>query len=139
MIKARFDPKAFEKVDFVDKQIRRVILASHMDLDREIRLGNPFDTGFSSASWWAMANGEPSEHPNPPQKGATYPKGGQSDVAAMLASVGGLLTLANSAPYIRRLNEGYSPQAPAGWVDALANRYQDFVDIHILEEKGKSP
>lgn len=131
MIKARFDPAAFEKLAFTQRQVRRVIFASHVDLDTNLRQRNPFDTGFSASSWWAMANGAPSGH--------TGSKGGgrgSANPATLLASIGGILTMANSAPYIRRLNQGWSPQAPAGWVDAIANEYQDYIERHCLQEKG---
>ena len=48
------------------------------------------------------------------------------------------MTLANSAEYIRRLADGYSPQAPAGWIEALANEYQDYVNRHAMIENGKN-
>jgi hypothetical protein len=55
----------------------------------------------------------------------------------MMDSIGATLTLANSAAYIGKLNEGWSPQAPAGWIDACANMYQDFIQIHTMRERGK--
>lgn len=133
MIKCRFDPRAFDKVNFTGKQVRRVIFASHLDLDTGLRNRNPFDTGFSASSWWAMADGSPASH--------TGSKGGgrgSADPQTLMRSIGGRLTMANSAPYIRRLNAGYSPQAPAGWVNAVANSYSDFIALHIMQESGKS-
>jgi hypothetical protein len=132
MIKARFDPRAFEKLAFTEKQVRRVIFASHLDLDRTLRERNPFDTGFSASSWWAQADGSPGSH--------TGTKGGgrgSADPQTLMKSIGGRLTMANSAAYIRRLNAGYSPQAPAGWVNAVANMYQDFITLHAAQEKDK--
>ena len=132
MIRCRFDPRAFDKVNFTDKQVRRVIFASHLDLDRELRNRNPFDTGFSASSWWAMANGSPASHTGKAGGGR-----GSADPQTMMASIGGTLTMANSAVYIKRLNEGYSPQAPAGWINAVANMYQDFIALHTAQERGK--
>jgi hypothetical protein len=139
VITARFDQRAFEKLDFTVRQIHRVILASDVKLDANLRAGNPVDTGASRASWWAMANGDPPSNPNPPAEGATGIPAGSADPAVLLASIGGILTLANDAAYIGRLNEGWSPQAPAGWVDAVANEYQDYVAEYCLQEKGATP
>ena len=62
-IKVRFDPQAFAKLEMTRKSVHRVIFASHTDLDRNIRDQNPFDTGFSVGSWWAMVDGSPTENP----------------------------------------------------------------------------
>ncbi len=136
MIKARFDPKSFDAGDLTMRSIKRVIFASHTDLDRNLRLRNPFDTGFSASSWFAQSNGAPAQHPNPPTKGGPGSRGA-SDPNVMMDSIGATLTLANSAAYIGKLNEGWSPQAPAGWIDACANMYQDFIQIHTMRERGK--
>lgn len=132
MIKCKFDPRAFDKLAFTEKQTRRVIFASHLDLDTELRNRNPFDTGFSASSWWAMADGSPAGH-----TGSAGGGRGQADPQTLMRSIGGRLTMANSAPYIRRLNAGWSPQAPPGWVNAVANMYQDFIMLHIAQERGK--
>lgn len=136
MIKARFDPAAFEKLDFTMKQLKRVVMSAHVSLDRKLRDRNPFDTGFSANSWWPAVDGAPASNPNTPATGGG--DRGTSDPAVLLASIGHVLTLANSAPYEGKLNEGYSPQAPAGWIDAAANEYQDDIEAAILAERGKT-
>jgi hypothetical protein len=135
-IKVRFDPNYLQKMELPKRSLRRIIFASHVDLDTTLREGNPFDTGFSASSWFPQIDGAPSENPNPPPPGGTGSRGA-SDPAVLLASIGHVLTLANSAPYIGRLADGYSPQAPAGWIEAVALMYQDFVEKHAMAERAK--
>lgn len=134
-IKVRFNPKAFEALELQKRSLKRILFGAHVDLDTALRDGNPFDSGFSASSWFPKIDGSPSSHPNPPPKDGTGSRGA-SDPAVLLASIGHVLTLSNAAPYIGRLADGYSPQAPAGWIEGVANMYQDFVDKHAMIEKA---
>lgn len=137
MIKVRFLPGSLEAPDLTKKKVHRIIFASHVDLDNALRHETPFDTGFAASSWWAQSNGQPAANPNAPAKGNPGGGRGSADPAVLADSVGKTLTLVNDAAYIGRLNQGHSPQAPAGYIEGIANTYQDFIDTHTMEERGR--
>ena len=49
-------------------------------------------------------------------------------------------TVSNSAPYIQRLNEGSSKQAPANFIETIALRYGKPVGavVHVIKRPGSS-
>lgn len=81
--------------------------------------GTPVDTGWASANWWISvgqvatandgSNGEVSQR--------------QSQQAAGLTNIltwkpsNGVIYITNNTPYINRLNNGWSQQSAAGFVD----------------------
>lgn len=92
--------------------IRRVALSIHEQLIR----ANPVDTGWSRANW-LISVGTP-----PPTGAANKGSPGATGQAAGLARLltyqvnQGAIWIANSVPYIPKLDEGHSKQAPAGWI-----------------------
>lgn len=79
----------------------------------------PVDTGFARGNWRPTLN-SPAEVPvtfnDPTGEGTTA----RIAVVARRYRVGDTIFIRNNAPYIVRLNEGSSPQAPAGFVqDAI--------------------
>lgn len=83
--------------------------------------GTPVDTGWARANWIPSLGGEP----------ASTPSGSRTSVAtaeaALQAGKGSLLGyklfngpvfITNNVPYILKLNEGTSDQAPKGFVQA---------------------
>lgn len=133
VVRLKLDPRAFQKLDKTKAAVREVVFASHLDLDRALRDRTPFDTGYAANSWFAMANGSPS-----PGEGFESPGRGASDPGVILASVGGVLTMANTAEYIGPLNRGHSKQAPAGWVESTANLYDDFLAKHVMQANARN-
>ena len=80
--------------------------------------GTPRDTGHASANWIARA-GEP----------ATEIDGSKDNVSSSLQEIGlqamaryklsdGTVTVSNNVPYIGRLNDGSSKQAPVGFIES---------------------
>lgn len=121
-------PGSFEALDRAKASVRQVVLASVLDLDADLRDQTPVDTGFAANSWQAQANGSPA-----PVEGGT----GGSDMATIAAGIGGVVSLVNSAVYIGKLNKGHSPQAPAGFVEAAANRLDDHIARHVMEANAR--
>ncbi|MBT9158788.1 MAG: hypothetical protein DDT26_00035 [Dehalococcoidia bacterium] len=95
-----------------DQLVRKVILA----IDRAVVLATPVDTGRARANWQPSI-GQPAEgtlpEPASPSAGRD-----QSDVRAVIAGYRPGLTvhITNNLPYIERLNNGSSSQAPADFV-----------------------
>lgn len=141
IIKARFDPKAFDKVDFVGKQIRKAIATANFQLAKEVsghgHERHPVDTGFAQASWWVQNDGAPAEHPAPPPEETLY-LFAKLDAAIIMESAGKVFSVVNSAEYIRELEyEGHSKQN-SGWVERSAARYRIFLDEAIAYVKKES-
>lgn len=87
--------------------------------------GTPVDTGWARANWRVGIGtsirgtvGTKSSVNFGPQ---------QADLARLLSyrTGQGKLRISNSVPYIRRLNEGSSSQAPAGFIEAAIRRAVD--------------
>jgi hypothetical protein len=96
------------------KLVRKVALA----IDAAVVMATPVDTGRARANWRVQvggANGESLGSPASPAAGAQQALDeGRSAVAAYQS---GEIHITNNLPYIGRLNDGSSAQAPAGFVE----------------------
>jgi len=96
-----------------DARVKKVALAAY----REINKGSPVDKGTFRANWVATLDGI--------DRSVDLEKT-NADVAEVItkatavitggAKVGTTVYISNSAPYAGKLEEGYSPQSPAGIV-----------------------
>lgn len=95
-----------------------------LDLESAVVLRTPVDTGRARGNWFPTI-GAPSRQ----RDDDLFDPGGQKSIAGIGAQVG-LLTLGdvawltNNLPYINRLEEGWSQQAPAGMVSVELARAQ---------------
>lgn len=119
-----------EAVGATKERVRQVIGAAILDLDDDLRRQSPVDDGYFVNSWQSQADGQP-----PAREGFKSQDRGGSDPVVIFRGIGGIVSLVNTAVYAPRLADGYSPQAPAGWVEAAANRLQDHVNRHIIESR----
>lgn len=106
-----------------DLVVRKIAL----DLTTRIVKRTPVDTGRARGNWSASLGA--------PDIVATEQtdKSGQATIAAASATVGALAAgtdfyLANSLPYIRRLEYGHSKQAPSGMLRTSVAEYPGVVD-----------
>lgn len=88
----------------------------------------PVDTSKALSSW-IVTVGEPSDIVGsayyPGEKGSTQKASAQATIAAAKAALatkkpGQPIYITNNQPYIKRLNDGYSGQQPAGFVQRAA-------------------
>lgn len=105
-----------------DALVRKVALA----VDRVVVTQTPVDTGRARANWQAAIGAAPGGEVGQYPAGA----GGATGAAAAAQAIaqaqgvvagykgGEVIHLTNNLPYIQRLNEGHSDQAPAGFVQA---------------------
>lgn len=95
------------------KSVRAVALA----VDKHIVLATPVDTGRARANWQVGVNQEKTDIVESTDKsGMQSISKGSSDIAKA-KSPNDVIYITNNLPYIQRLNEGHSSQAPAGFVD----------------------
>ena len=111
-LKSKFDAVYKRKVeDNLDKTVRATALA----VMSNIVIATPVDTGRARNNWNADINAvdaSTTKEANPNANGI----GKVTDALARYKK-GATVFISNNLPYIRRLNEGHSKQAPANFVD----------------------
>ncbi len=102
--------------------IERTAKALILEVNRELRrsgIGTPVDTGHARAAW-IPAVGAPNLV-EPIGADSSLASAGAAQVMGFKLGMG-MLYLSNVAPYIERLNAGWSQQAPALFVEAAIAR-----------------
>jgi hypothetical protein len=110
--------------------VRRVALAA----DTTVVLATPVDTGRARANWQIGINGPTNgvKYPSPASPGS--PESGAIEALQEAASKipafngEGTIHITNNLPYIKRLNEGYSKQAPAAFVEIAVQAARKAID-----------
>lgn len=119
----------------VDTGVNRVVRETALLIDRDLVLGTPVDTGRARANWQVNV-GSPETESIPAYvggaKGSTGAANAQAAIAQGEAAIGARqpgqsIFISNNLPYIARLNDGYSAQAPAGFVQTTIQRAVDFI------------
>ncbi len=103
----------------------------------------PVDTSQALSNWTvSLARPRSFIPPHSPGKGGSTRGASASKVLTLARAalagrkVGQLIYLSNNAPYIRRLNQGYSKQAPAGFVEGSvlkAKKYLRTIRTNLLK------
>lgn len=101
-----------------DALVRKVVLA----VDAAVVLATPVDTGRARSNWQVDLDNTPSgtlpEPASPAEGPARALEEGRQKAAAY--KTGQTVHITNNLPYIGRLNEGWSAQAPSGFVEEAA-------------------
>ena len=106
--------------EFTERQVRKVTL----DLTAELVRETPVDTGWARNNWVPRVGRpetEPVGAPGNPGPGAAARSAGEAQVLGYRLGQGSVF-VTNNVPYIEALNDGHSPQAPAGWVQRAIRR-----------------
>lgn len=93
-------------------------------LDRELVIATPVDTGRARSNWIVSVESPSDEIKE--DYSPNYAPGPEEESIIGRAVPGQSIFVTNNLPYIKRLNEGYSAQAPAGFVESAiltASRY----------------
>lgn len=99
-----------------DEIVRKVALAA----DQTIVTATPVDTGRARANWQAGIGSAPAgtvEYSGGGSGAVSYATGAAQSVVTTYKGQPGGIWLVNNLPYIQRLNEGWSAQAPAKFVE----------------------
>ena len=99
-----------------DEIVRKVALAA----DQTIVMATPVDTGRARANWQVGIGAAPAgtvEYSGGGSGAAGYAIGAAQNVVTTYKGQPGGIWLVNNLPYIQRLNEGWSAQAPAKFVE----------------------
>ena len=111
----RIRVRGTEIVELSDTTVRRLALAA----DQTLVSATPVDTGRARSNWMVQLGSASSETRDPMPEGQLL-----SEAAATIsayrstpAGPGPEIHITNNLPYIQRLNEGHSAQAPAAFVE----------------------
>lgn len=100
-----------------DRLVRRCALA----IDAAVVLATPVDTGRARANWQVEVGQAPTGVVlKTDQGGGATIAAGQGAIETYNGEKGGVF-ITNNLPYIERLNEGWSAQAPAGFVEVAVD------------------
>jgi hypothetical protein len=112
----------------VTKIIRKVALS----VDQAVVLATPVDKGRARGNW-IVSRGSPekSETGKLDKSGAGALSQGRSVIGG--AQFGEIIWISNNVPYIGRLNEGSSKQAPSGFVEKAIQAGVEAVDGARIE------
>lgn len=118
----------------VEGLLQAVVVKTALDVDRDLVLetpvGNPalwkspapagYVGGHARANWLASLN-----NPRTSEAAGTDRQAGDS-VQSITSqfNVKDTIYISNNVPYIQRLNDGWSTQAPIGFIDAIISRHK---------------
>ena len=120
-----FEAKTLDKMNRAARKIT-------LDAFSEVIMLTPVDSGRARGNWQTAIGSVPSGTVE-----ATDQSG--NTVIAKVAGVttgmqpGDVIYMANSLPYIQRLEDGYSQQAPAGMVRLTVQRWQPIAEAVIRQ------
>lgn len=103
----------------VDLVVRKITF----ELFRDVVLRSPVDTGRFRANWNVNLGSPDYSISASTDQSSAAPQAAE----ALRIPVGGIAWLANGLPYARRLEEGYSGQAPQGMVRLSVQRLSDHI------------
>lgn len=104
-----------------DHTVRKLVLDVTADLIEQ----TPVDTGWARANWVPTIG---RSHDTPVGDRERVDRSVQGQGIATIATqplLGSVIFITNNVPYIEALNEGHSPQAPAGYVEDILNSRVD--------------
>jgi len=105
----------------LNRRVRRIALA----ILSEVVVQTPVDTGRARSNWVVSLGHMAEEPPFPPyapgEDGSTASANSTAAIQLGMAAMSDRepeqdIFITNNLPYIGRLNEGYSPQAPANYI-----------------------
>lgn len=113
--------------NYAEQQLEKLLRVAVLETDSRLKQASPVDTGRFRASWQVGENSA---------GGGEKPEGNYSSTPAIdrigyqQERVGNVYSVHNNLPYAERLAQGWSKQAPAGWVQGIAKDIQGFVRVN---------
>ena len=106
---------------FTERLVQKIVLDATANLQED----TPIDTGWARANWIPSIGAPPTGPAGSPTDVGAARSAQQAGVASIAVGYSldqGNVTISNNVPYIRRLNEGSSSQAPSMFVQAAIAR-----------------
>lgn len=121
----------------VNDRIDRLGRAVSFECARRLMLATPVDTGRARGNWnLSVGREDPTDKPERRMPEALSEAQGRVGSVAM-GTKGDRVYLTNGVPYIGRLNDGYSRQAPAAFVQQVVQAMRSFVQQVAREENAR--
>ena len=106
-----------------EQDLERVVRQATFQLFNDVQLRSPVDTGRFRGNWNVSYRA-----PNYSTQLVSTASRASSEVQkALTLPVGGITYMSNGLPYARRLEYGYSKQAPSGMVRISVREFRDYV------------
>jgi len=112
---------------YVEQQMEKLLRVAVLETDSRLKQASPVDTGRFRVSWQVGENAAPGgERP-----AGTYTGTPRIDrIGYSQEKLGNVYSVHNNLPYAERLAQGWSNQAPSGWVQGVAKDIQGFVRVN---------
>jgi hypothetical protein len=113
--------------NYCNQQMEKLLRVAVLETDARLKAASPVDTGRFRVSWQVGENVAP---------GGIKPEGTYSGTPPLdrigysREQLGNIYSVHNNLPYAERLAQGWSGQAPAGWVQGVAKDIQGFVQVN---------
>lgn len=118
-----FAKRMRDRADEIAKNVNQTVIETALIVDAKVILSTPVDTGRARANWRAEIGGPFTSEVDSTSASEAISQGRQTIGARR---PGQTIYISNNVPYIKRLNEGSSKQAPAGFVEAAAKAGSDY-------------
>jgi hypothetical protein len=116
--------------DYVQNRMEQLLRVTVLETDSRLKQASPVDTGRFRASWQVGENAAPGGQVGPGDYGSTP---ALQRIGYSQERVGNVYSVHNNLPYAERLAQGWSQQAPAGWVQGIAKDMQQFVRVNAAK------
>lgn len=119
---------------FQGNNVRRVTAFARMAMQEvysRISIQTPVDTGNARWNWWCSVGKIDYKYEEHFNLSIDW---GRAEQAFIAVKPGNTLYIANSTPYIKRLNEGWSDQKPARFVELTAAGIEN--DVNKLAKQA---
>jgi hypothetical protein len=113
--------------DYASQQMEKLLRVAVLETDSRVKLLSPVDTGRFRVSWQVGENAAPGGEKPPGTYTGTPPL---DRIGYSREQLGNIYSVHNNLPYAERLAQGWSGQAPAGWVQGVAKDIQGFVRVN---------
>lgn len=97
----------------VEGLLRQVTVKTAADIQSDLDAQTPVDTGRARSNWLPSIG--------TPRSDTTENLSGSTEIASNY-KLGQKIFITNNLPYIKRLNEGHSTQAPSGYVELTVQK-----------------
>ena len=107
--------------DDMQAEINKEARALSLNILRLLVKQTPVDTGRARGNWFVGLN-SPARTSNPDRRSSTALTEGANKIALAKQQAYPVINISNNLPYIEKLNQGSSKQAPTNFVDLTIQR-----------------
>lgn len=113
--------------DYASQQMEKLLRVAVLETDSRLKQASPVDTGRFRVSWQVGENAAPGGE----KPAGIYTGTPQIErIGYQQEKLGNVYSVHNNLPYAERLAQGWSNQAPVGWVQSVAKDIQGFVRVN---------